>query len=131
MNNIEKNLNEIYEKFYYPVYILELIDFLQEKHEKIISKARKDGMIMESDYEKDFLHNIFKEGVNYFLYNKLTKKLKEYEESISSQPMLLAHPRNITEDHEKEMLTTIESSYVSLLIKNNWVFIEKPIYLDL
>jgi len=128
MNNIEKNLYELYEKFYYPVYIEELIDFIQQKYEKIASKMGKEGQSVPEDEEKDFLHNIYKEGVNYFLYSKLVKKLKEYEESISSQPMLLAHPRNI---EEEDMLDFISSSYVSKLLSSDMVVIEKPIYYDI
>lgn len=128
MNNIEKNLKEIYDKFYYPTYIEEIVEFLNSKFYKIIGKAKSEGYEMKEDVEKELMHNVFKEGVNYFLYEKLVKKAKEFEESISHQPMLLAHPNNV---ENKELLDCVKSSDINSLITEGYCLIEKPIYTDM
>lgn len=127
MNNVEKNLSEVYEKFYYPIYILELTDFLDEKIKKISEKGGNNLDNMKHDEKMEFFHFVFKEGVNYYIYSKLTAKLKEFEESVSSQPMLLAYPNNV----DSKFLNYYDSKCILELLKNG-VYIEenKTIYTD-
>lgn len=127
MNNIEKTLNEIYEKFYYPIYINELIAYLDEKYRKILEKGLKDNVNISKDEERDLIHNLYKEGVNYFLFTKLLKQHKEKEQSLSKAPMLLAHPNNV---ENKELINYIDSKYINELMQNNFTVINKSIYED-
>ncbi len=128
MNNIEKNLNEIYEKFYYPIYINELMEYLDEKYTSIISRGKSQGETLTEEDEKQLFHNLYKEGVNYFLFTKLVKKIKEYEESISSQPLLLANPSNI---ENKEYLNFISSFYIKKFMDENYCLIDSSLYEDM
>lgn len=126
MNNVEKNLNEIYEKFYYPINLQELFVFLNSKFEAIVNRGKNDGIVMSEEDEKELLHNMFKEGINFFLFSKLKAKLREFEESISSQQMLLAYPHSI--ENREEVLNVLPSSVISELLKNSLVIFNNPYY---
>jgi len=128
MNNIEKNLYDIYEKFYYNDDILKLVTYLNDKYTSIVIKARRDGMSLAIDDEKDFLHNLLKEGVNFYLCSKLKNKLREYEESISSQPMLLANPGSLEIESRKDLLNKLPKCSLNDLINNTYMKIDENIY---
>jgi len=108
MNNIEKVLDEIYSEFFYEDNLAETIETLTEKFERIVSSGKAQGMILDKQAEKDLTHRILLEGVPFVLLTKLKAKLKKYEESISEQPMLLAHPSGV-ENHD---LLRIFPSYI-------------------
>lgn len=128
MNNIEKNLLEIYEKFYYDTSIDELMLYLNEKFEKITKAGKSEGLQLDSSAEKDLLHRLLLEGVPFYLCDKLKNKLKSFEESISEQPMLLAHPSSIK---NYDVINFIESKYISELVNEDYVKIDHKIYQDL
>ena len=105
MNNLEKVLDEITTTSFYKGNFEELIAFFAEKFDKIVNSGIKDGLSLDEKTEKDLLHKFLLEGVPFYFTNKLKQKLKSYEESISEQPMLLAHPSSIT---KKELLNMIQ-----------------------
>lgn len=128
MNNIEKNLYELYEKFYYDDEILKLVTYLNDKYTSITIKAKRDGMTLAIDDEKDFLHNLLKEGVNFYICSKLKNKLREYEESISSQPMLLANPGSLDKEKREIFLDKIPKDSLNQLINKEFIKIDENIY---
>jgi len=131
MNNLEKVLLEIYERFYYEDNVLKLVSYLNEKYKSITTKAKRDGMTMAVDDERDFLHNLLKEGVNFYLCSKLRNKLREFEESVSSQPMLLANPGGVDKDHRENLLNKLPSNLIFDLLKYSVVKIDKNLYDDI
>ena len=96
MNNIEKNLNEIYASFFYPSNLNEVLLFLEGKFTKIVESGKAQGMTLNKESEKELMHRLLLEGLPFYIAAKLKDKLKKYEESISEQPLLLAHPSSIT-----------------------------------
>jgi hypothetical protein len=125
MNNIEKNLYEIYETFYYQANLENLMVYMNEKFSRISNKGMKDGLILDPDSERDLVHRIMLEGLPYYIQEQLRNKLKAFEESISEQPMLLAHPSGI---ENKDLINYIESKYVAELVKNHYVVINENLY---
>ena len=109
MNNLEKILDEITTSCFYKGNFEELLSFFSEKFERIVSSGTKDGLTLDEKTEKELLHKFFLEGVPYYFTNKLKEKLKSYEESISEQPMLLAHPSSIL---KKELINMIQSKCI-------------------
>ncbi len=127
MNNIEKNLREINGSFFYQTNLDEMLNYLDEKYENIKISALKKGMSLDSSTERDFLHRFLVEGVTFYYVNKLKDKLKKFEESISEQPMLLAHPSSV-ESKSKGLLEKINAKYVSELVKDDYCLINFKIY---
>jgi hypothetical protein len=125
MNNIEKNLFEFYQSFYYESNLEDLLNFLNSKFENITKSGIKDGLVLDAETEKQLLHRLLIEGVPFYISDKLKTKLKNYEESISEQPMLLAHPSSV---QKKELINFISSNNISELIKNDYCFINSKIY---
>lgn len=125
MNNIEKNLSEIYSTLFYESNLNDMLTFLSEKFEKITKSGIKDGLILDKDSEKDLLHRLLLEGIPYFIFEKLKLKLKQYEESISEQPMLLAHPSGV---QNQKLINLIEPNYIKQLVENNYITIKEKIY---
>jgi hypothetical protein len=125
MNNIEKNLHELYESFYYQSNIDELLNYLNSKFENITKSGRKDGLILDPETEKQLLHRLLIEGVPFYICDKLKTKLKNYEESISEQPMLLAHPSSIKKD---DLINFISPDKISEIVKNDYCVIDKKVY---
>ena len=125
MNNIEINLYEIYDEFYYERNIDKLLIYLNDKFERITKKGFKDGLTIDPISEKEIIHKLLLEGLPFYLHELLKIKLKSFEESISEQPMLLAYPNSIK---NKNLLNFIEPDYISNLIKNHYVYIDSKIY---
>lgn len=109
MNNIEKLLDEIATTSFYKGNFDEVLEFFSEKYDRIVQSGQKDGLKLDEKSEKELLHKFLVEGVPFFFTNKLRQRLKTYEESISEQPMLLAHPSSIT---KKELINLIEPNYI-------------------
>jgi hypothetical protein len=128
MNNIEKNLYEIYETFYYQSNLEKLLEYMNEKFTRITKQGLKDGLNLDPDTERELVHRVMLEGLPYYIQEQLRNKLKEFEESISEQPMLLAHPSGI---ENKDLLGYIESKYVADLVKNNYVAIDTKLYQEM
>lgn len=125
MNNIEKNLKEIYDLLFYPEGLNELLSFLNEKLENITKGGIKEGLKFDEETERELTHRIMLEGVPYFISDKLRKKLTQFEGSISEQPMLLAHPSGIKEE---KMLNFISKENMSELVDNDYTCVPNKLY---
>jgi hypothetical protein len=128
MNNIEKNLYEIYESFYYQANLEKLLGYMNERFTRITKQGVNDGLILDAVSERELVHRIMLEGLPYYIQDQLRNKLKAFEESISEQPMLLAHPSGI---EKKELINYIESKYIADLVKNNYVIINEKLYSEM
>jgi hypothetical protein len=128
MNNIEKNLSEIYSEFFYHSNLNELLIYLNTKFERITKSGFSDGLSLDKETEKELIHRLLLEGVPFYLFEKLKQTLKNFEESISEQPMLHAHPRNVT---KPELLDIIPSTYISNLLKNDYMCLDFKVYPDI
>ncbi len=109
MNNIEKLLDEIASTSFYKGNFEEVLEFFSEKYDKIVLAGKKDGLDLDEKTEKELLHKFLLEGVPFYFTNKLRQRLKSYEESISEQPMLLAHPSSVT---KKDLINLIQPDSV-------------------
>ena len=127
MNNIEKNLNEIYASFFYPSNLNEVLLFLEGKFTKIVESGKAQGMTLNKESEKELMHRLLLEGLPFYIAAKLKDKLKKYEESISEQPLLLAHPSSIT---NPKMINFIPPNNIEEIIKGDFTVINKKIYED-
>ena len=125
MNNIEKNLIELYESFYYQSNLEELLCYLNSKFENITKSGQKDGLMFDPETEKQLLHRLLIEGVPFYICDKLRTKLKKYEESISEQPMLLAHPSSIKKN---DLINFINPEKINDIIKKDYCVIESKLY---
>jgi hypothetical protein len=124
-NNIEKILYEIYESFLYPLNISELLNYLSTKYNSILESGFKDGLKLDKDTEKELLHKICLEGIPFFILEKIKFSVKNFEGSISEQPMLLAHPSGIKNN---DLINYLESYSIEQLVKNDYFFVDKKIY---
>ena len=125
MNTYEKLLYEIYESFFTPSNLNNLLLYLEEKFTNIIKKGESQGMILEEKEEKDLVHKILLEGVPFFMSNLLKKKLKDYENSISEQPALIANPLAIK---DKKMINFLTGDNIKNLVNNLYSVINRNIY---
>ena len=125
MNTYEKQLFEIYDSFFTPSNLNSLLLFLEEKFSKILEKGKGQGMVLQEKEEKDLIHKILLEGVPYYMSNLLKKKLKDYENSISEQPALIANPMSVK---DKKMINFLSGENVASLVKGLYTFIDKNIY---
>ena len=125
MNTYEKQVFEIYESFFTPSNLNSLLLFLEDKFSKIVQKGESQGMVLQEKEEKDLIHKILLEGVPYYISNLLRKKLKDYENSISEQPALIANPMSIK---DKKMMNFLSGENVKSLVNNLYTVIDKNIY---
>ena len=82
-------------------------------------------MVLQEKEEKDLIHKILLEGVPYYMSNLLKNKLKEYENSISEQPALIANPMSIK---DKKMINFLSGENVKSLVMDLYTVIDKNIY---
>jgi len=127
MNNFEKVLYEVHSSFFYQTNMEVLLTFLHEKYEKIKSNASKQGLSLDNTTERDFLHRFMLEGVTSFYTEKLKEKLKEFEGSISEQPMLLAHPSSV-EENFRSLIEKIPSYNIDSLVNTGICLVNSKIY---
>jgi len=125
MNNVEKVLNERYSEFFYEGNLSQTMEMLSEKFEKIVNHGKSQGMVLDKQSEKDLTHRILLEGVPFVILSKLKEKLKQYEESISEQPMLLAHPSGV---ENKDLINLFPSYVVKDILDKHFSFITKKVY---
>ena len=125
MNTYEKQMFEIYESFFSPSNLNSLLLFLEEKFSKILKKGQSQGMILQEKEEKDLIHKILLEGIPFYISDLLRKKLKDYENSISEQPALIANPMSVT---DKKMMNFLSGENVKCLVNNLYTVINKNIY---
>lgn len=125
MNTYEKQMLEIYDSFFTPSNLNSLLLFLEEKFSKIVEKGKSQGMILQEKEEKDLIHKILLEGVPFYMSSLLRKKLKDYENSISEQPALIANPMSVK---DKKMMNFLSGENVKNLVNDLYTFINKNIY---
>ncbi len=127
MNNFEINLFEIYEQFYYPSSVEKLLNYLNDKFERITKQGIKDGLQLDKEAERELVHKLMLEGIPFYLNEQLKNKMKSFEESISEQPMLLAYPNTIK---KQNLLNFINPKYIFKLVNDNFVTIDEKLYPD-
>ena len=125
MNTYEKQIYEIYDSFFTPTNLNNLLLFLEEKYSKILEKGKSQGMTLKQDEEKDLIHKILLEGVPFYISELLRKELKDYENSISEQPALIANPISVT---DKRMLNFLSGENIKSLVNDLYTVIDKNIY---
>jgi len=127
-NNIEKILYEIYESFLFPLNLNELLEYLNNKFQKIATAGFKDGMKLDEESEKELIHKLCLEGIPFYIFEKIKTLIKKYEESISEQPMLLAHPSGIL---NKDLINYLNPSLISDLVQKNYFYKDEKLYYDI
>ena len=125
MNTYEKQLFEIYDSFFTPSNLNALLLFLEDKFSKILQKGESQGMVLQEKEEKDLIHKILLEGVPFYMSDLLKKKLKDYENSISEQPALIANPMSVK---DKKMINILSGENVAALVNGLYTVINKNIY---
>ena len=125
MNTYEKQLYEIYDSFFTQSNLNDLLLFLEDKFSKILKKGESQGLSLKEEEEKDIVHKILLEGIPFYMSNLLKNKLKEYENSISEQPALIANPMSVT---DKKMLNFLSGDNVKSLVNGLYTVINKNIY---
>ena len=125
MNTYEKLLFEIYESFFTPDNLNKLLLYLEEKFDKIIKKGQSQGMILQEKEENDLTHKILLEGVPFYMSNLLRQKMKDFENSISEQPALIANPLSIK---DKNMINFISGENIKDLVTGLYCVINRNIY---
>ena len=125
MNTYEKLLYEIYESFFTPDNLNSLLLYLEEKFSKIIKKGESQGMILKEKEESDLIHKILLEGVPFFMSNILRQKMKDFENSISEQPALIANPLAVK---DKNMINFLSGENIKDLVTGLYCVINRNIY---
>ena len=125
MNTYEKLLLEIYESFFTPNNLNYLLLYLEEKFSKIIKKGESQGMTLQEKEEKDLIHKILLEGIPFYMSNLLKQKLKDFENSISEQPALIANPLAIK---DKKMINFLTGENIKNLVNDLFSIINRNIY---
>ena len=125
MNTYEKQMLEIYESFFTPSNLNNLLLFLEQKYSKILERGKSQGMTLKGDEERDLIHKILLEGIPFYMSELLRKKLKDFENSISEQPALIANPMSVK---DKRMLNFLSGENVKSLVNGLYTVIDKNIY---
>ena len=125
MNTYEKLLYEIYESFFTPDNLNSLLLYLEEKFSKIIKKGESQGMILQEKEENDLTHKILLEGIPFYMSNLLKQKMKDFENSISEQPALIANPLAVK---DKDMINFLSGENIKNLVTGLYTVINRNIY---
>lgn len=126
MNTYEKQLFDIYSSLFTQDNLNKLLLFLEDKYSKIIKRGEEQGFTMNDKKEEtDLLHKILLEGVPFYLSSLLKQKLKDYENSISEQPALVANPYNVK---DKRMINFLSGDNLKEIVNNLYTVIDKNIY---
>ena len=125
MNTYEKQMLEIYDSFFTPSNLNNLLLFLEQKYSKILERGKSQGMTLKGDEERDLIHKILLEGIPFYMSELLRKKLKDFENSISEQPALIANPMSVK---DKRMLNFLSGENVKSLVNGLYTIIDKNIY---
>ena len=125
MNTYEKLLYEIYESFFTPDNLNSLLLYLEEKFSKIIKKGESQGMILQEKEENDLTHKILLEGIPFYMSNLLKQKMKDFENSISEQPALIANPLAVK---DKDMINFLSGENIKNLVTGLYTVMNRNIY---
>ena len=125
MNTYEKLLYEIYESFFTPDNLNSLLLYLEEKFSKIIKKGESQGMILQEKEENDLTHKILLEGIPFYMSNLLKHKMKDFENSISEQPALIANPLAVK---DKDMINFLSGENIKNLVTGLYTVMNRNIY---
>ena len=125
MNTYEKLLLEIYESFFTPSNLNSLLLYLEEKFSNIIKKGESQGMTLQKKEENDLTHKILLEGVPFYMSDLLKQKLKDFENSISEQPALIANPLAVK---DKKMINFLTGENIKNLVNDLFSVINRNIY---
>jgi len=125
MNTYEKLLLEIYESFFTQNNLNSLLLYLEEKFSNIIKKGESQGMTLQKKEENDLIHKILLEGIPFYMSNLLKQKLKDFENSISEQPALIANPLAIK---DKKMINFLTGENIKNLVNDLYSIINRNIY---
>jgi len=106
----------------------ELIEYLSNKFEKITKSGFRDGLNLDEDSERELIHKLCLEGVPFYILEKIKSAMKKFEESISEQPMLLAHPSGIKNN---DLIQILESYLISNLVEKNYFIKDKKLYYNI
>ena len=117
--------NEIYESFFTPDNLNSLLLYLEDKFSKIIKKGESQGMILQEKEENDLTHKILLEGVPFYMSNILRQKMKDFENSISEQPALIANPLAVK---DKNMINFLSGEEIKNLVNNLYTAMNRNIY---
>ena len=125
MNTYEKLLLEIYDSFFHPSNLNSLLLYLEDKFSSIIKKGKIQGMTLQEKEEKDLIHKILLEGIPFYISTLLKQKLKDFENSISEQPALIANPLAVK---DKKMINFLSGENIKNLVTDLYTVINKNIY---
>ena len=125
MNTYEKLLLEIYESFFTQNNLNSLLLYLEEKFSNIIKKGESQGMTLQKKEENDLIHKILLEGIPFYMSNLLKQKLKDFENSISEEPALIANPLAIK---DKKMINFLTGENIKNLVNDLYSIINRNIY---
>ena len=125
MNTYEKLLLEIYESFFTPSNLNSLLLYLEEKFSNIIKKGKSQGMTLQEKEEQDLTHKILLEGIPFYMSNLLKQKLKDFENSISEQPALIANPLAVK---DKKMINFLLGENIKNLVRDLFTVMNRNIY---
>lgn len=82
-------------------------------------------MKLDEESEKDLIHKLCLEGTPFYIFEKIKTSIKKYEESISEQPMLLAHPSGIT---NKNLINYLNPILIRDLVEKHYFYINEKLY---
>lgn len=85
----------------------------------------KDGLKLDEKSEKELIHKLCLEGIPFYIFEKIKISIKKYEESISEQPMLLAHPSGIS---NKDYLNFLNPSLMCDLVEKHYFKKDEKLY---
>ena len=125
MNTYERQIYEIYQSFFTPSNLNSLLLFLDEKFSKIVKRGESQGMVLQEKEELDLIHKILLEGIPFYISNLLRQKLKDFENSISEQPALIANPIGVK---DKKMLNFLSGENIKSLVNGLYTVINRNIY---
>jgi hypothetical protein len=81
----------------------QFLDQTSEIFEKIKSKGRADGLVLDSETEKKILEQVLEESITRKIVQEINLVNRQEEEVFSKQPLLLAYPSGYREDFNAEL----------------------------
>ncbi len=80
---------------------------------------------MDYETEKNLIHKLCLEGTPFYIFEKIKTLIKKYEESISEQPMLLAHPSGIA---NKDLINNLNPNLIGDLVEKHYFYKDEKLY---
>jgi len=121
MSQLERTLAELTSRSSLYEFLPVFVTSTSRIYANVTSKGLKDGLVLDTDTEKQLTKDVIQEALQRTLVEEVNKRYRREDGTESKQPLLLAHPSGYTET-TNPALDLIEPTCIAGLMDRDWAY---------